>query len=176
MTDPRYPIGKADLSIAATPERRRAWIADIAHGPAAMRAAVTGLSASQLDTPYRPSGWTVRQVVHHVADSHANAYIRFKQTLTEERPLVMAYNEAKWAELADSRDVPIEVSLTLLDAVHQRWLSVIRSMPADAYARQYRHPEHGRLYSLDEALNLYSWHSRHHVAHVTTLRTREGWN
>jgi DinB family protein len=175
MPDLRYPIGKADLSLPGTPERRRSWTDDIAGAPNALRAAVRGLTDAQLATPYRPGGWTVRQVVHHVPDSHANAYIRFKQALTADDPLIMAYDEAKWAELSDVRDVPIEVSLTLLTAIHDRWVALLRAMPAEAFARGYRHPEHGRRYSLDEALNLYSWHSRHHVAHVTALRAREGW-
>jgi hypothetical protein len=175
MTDLRYPIGKADLSIAGSPERRLAWIADIAAGPAALRAAVAGLAPRQLDTPYRPGGWTIRQVVHHVPDSHANAYIRFKQALTEDTPTIMAYDEAKWAEMSDVHAVPIDVSLALLDAIHARWLAILRAMPADAFARGYRHPEYDRRFTLDEALNMYSWHSRHHVAHITALRAREGW-
>jgi hypothetical protein len=175
MSDLRYPIGKADLSVVVTPERRQEWIANIANGPAALRAAVAGLSPPQLDTPYRPGGWTVRQVVHHVPDSHANAYIRFKQALTEDMPLIMAYDEAKWAEMPDVKTVPIDVSLGLLDAVHTRWLAILRAMPAESFARGYQHPEHNRRYTLDEALNLYSWHSRHHVAHITALRAREGW-
>lgn len=175
MTDLRFPIGRADMTMAGTPERRIAWIDDIARGPDALRAAVAGLTPVQLDTPYRPGGWTVRQVVHHVPDSHANAYIRFKQALTEDMPTIMAYDEAKWAELADSRDVPIEVSLAMLDAIHTRWIALIRSMPPAAFARGYEHPEYHKRYTLDEALNLYSWHSKHHVAHITALRAREGW-
>jgi DinB superfamily len=176
MSDLRYPIGKADLSVPGTPERRRAWIDDIAGAPHALRAAVAGLSVPQLATPYRPGGWTVRQVVHHVPDSHANAYIRFKQALTEDYPVIMAYDEAKWAEFSDTRDTPIDVSLQLLTALHERWVTLLRAMPPDAFGRGYTHPEHGRRYSLDEALNLYSWHSRHHVAHITALRAREGWS
>ncbi len=176
MTDLRYPIGKPDLSAPQTPERRAGWIEDIARGPAALRGAVAGLSPAQLDTPYRPGGWTVRQVVHHVPDSHANGYIRFKQALTVDMPTIMPYDEAKWAQLSDVQAVPIDVSLALLDAVHTRWLAVLRAMPDDAFVRRgYRHPEHGREYTLGEALVLYAWHSRHHVAHVTALRAREGW-
>ena len=175
MTDLRYPIGKPDTSVPGTPERRRASIEEVARAPGALRAAVAGLTPAQLDTPYRPGGWTVRQVVHHVPDSHANAYIRFKQALTQEMPTIMAYDEAKWAELADSRDVPIEVSLSMLDAIHRRWVALLRSMQAEAFARAYEHPEHNRRFTLDEALNIYSWHGRHHVAHITSLRDREGW-
>ena len=174
--DLRYPIGKVDYSVVATPERRRTWIDDIARGPDALRAAVAGLSDAQLDTPYRPGGWTVRQVVHHVPDSHGNAYIRFKQALTVDDPVIMAYDEAKWAELSDSRDVPIQVSLDLLSALHRQWVPLLRAMPEAAFARGYRHPEYNRRFTLDEVLNLYSWHSRHHVAHITALRAREGWS
>jgi hypothetical protein len=175
MADLRYPIGKADLSVPVTPERRPPLIAEIANAPAALRASVAGLSPRQLDTPYRPGGWTVRQVVHHVPDSHANAYIRFKQALTEEMPVIMAYDEAKWAELPDTRAVPIDASLAMLDALHIRWVGLLRGMPADAFARGYRHPEYQQTFTLDQALVLYAWHSRHHVAHITALRTREGW-
>lgn len=175
MTDLRYPIGRADTTIPGTPERRQAWVDDLVRAPDALRAAVRGLTPAQLDTPYRPGGWTVRQLVHHVPDSHANAYIRFKQALTQDMPTIMAYDEAKWAELADSRAVPIDVSLAMLDAIHQRWVALLRAMPPQAFARGYEHPEHQRRFTLDEALSLYSWHSRHHVAHITALRAREGW-
>lgn len=176
MPDLSYPIGKADLTASGTPERRRAWIDDIARAPAALRAAVAGLSDAQLATPYRPGGWTVRQVVHHVPDSHANAYIRFKHAMSEDYPVIMAYDQAKWAEYSDVRDTPIDVSLQLLTALHERWVILLRAMPAEAFSRGYTHPEYGRRYSLDEALNLYSWHSRHHVAHITALRARESWS
>jgi hypothetical protein len=175
MTDLRYPIGQPDLSVPGNPERRRALIGDIAKGPAALRAAVVGLSPKQLDTPYRPGGWTVRQVVHHVPDSHANAYIRFKQALIEDAPTIMAYDEAKWAQLWDTTTVPVEVSLAMLDNLHTRWVSLLEGMPAEAFARRYIHPEYQRAYTLDDALVIYAWHSRHHVAHVTALRSREGW-
>ncbi len=175
MPDLRYPIGQADLSAPVTPERRSDLIADIANGPSALRAAVAGLSARQLDTPYRPGGWTVRQVVHHVPDSHANAYIRFKQALTADDPTIMVYDEAKWAELWDGHDIPIDVSLAMLDALHVRWIALLRGMKPEAFARGYVHPEYKRRFTLDQALALYAWHSRHHVAHITELRSREGW-
>ena len=174
-TDLRYPIGKADLTTPATPENRDRWITEVAAGPGALRRVVAGLSPSQLDTPYRPQGWTVRQVVHHVPDSHANAYIRFKQAMTVDDPTIMAYDEARWAELPDSRAVPIEVSLDMLDAIHTRWLALMRSFPESAWTRGYVHPEYGRRFTLGEGLNLYAWHSRHHVAHIAALRAREGW-
>jgi hypothetical protein len=175
MTDLRYPIGRADMTIAGTPERRQAWIDDIAKAPGALRAAVAGLTPAQLDTPYRPGGWTVRQVAHHVPDSHMNAYIRYKQALTKEMPTIMAYDEAKWAELPDSSTVPVDVSLAMLDALHHRWVALMRATPAEAFARGFEHPEANRRYTLDQVLNLYSWHGRHHVAHITALRAREGW-
>lgn len=175
MSDLRYPIGQPDLSVPGTPERRRALIADIAKGPAALRAAVAGLSPKQLDTPYRPGGWTVREVVHHVPDSHANAYIRFKQALTEDSPTIMPYDEAKWARLWDTATAPIDASLAMLEHLHIRWVSLLEGMPAEAFARGYVHPEYKRTYTLDQALIVYAWHSRHHVAHITALRAREGW-
>jgi hypothetical protein len=174
-SDLQYPIGKPDLSAPATADNRDRWIAEVAAGPGALRRAVAGLSPAQLDTPYRPGGWTVRQVVHHVPDSHANAYIRFKQALTVDDPTIMAYDEARWAELPDSKLVPIDVSLNMLDTVHTRWLALMRAMPEDGWARGYVHPEYQKRFTLGQALNLYAWHSRHHVAHITALRGREGW-
>jgi len=176
MDDLRFPIGKADLTAAGTPDRRRDLIDQIAAAPAALRDAVRGLSDAQLATPYRPGGWTVRQVVHHVPDSHLNAYIRFKQALTEDFPVIMAYDEAKWANLDDVRVVPIDVSLELMENVHERWVAILRAMEGDDFGRGYQHPEHKRRFTLDEALALYGWHGRHHVAHIRALRAREGWN
>lgn len=176
MDDLRYPIGRPDLTAAATPERRRQAIAELVAAPAALRNAVRGLSDAQLDTPYRPGGWTVRQVVHHVPDSHLNAYIRFKQALIEDIPVIMEYDEAKWAELADVRTVPVAVSLDLTENIHERWAAILRSMRPDDFARGYQYPDHKRRYTLAEALAVYSWHGRHHVAHITALRAREGWH
>jgi len=175
MTDLRYPIGQPDLSVPATPERRRALIGEIAKGPAVLRAAVAGLSDRQLDTPYRPGGWTVRQVIHHVPDSHTNAYIRFKQALTEDTPTIMSYDQAKWAELWDTRTAPIEASLAMLDNLHARWVPLLEGMAPDAFRRSYVHPEYNRTFTLDEALVIYAWHGRHHASHITALRSREGW-
>jgi DinB superfamily len=175
MDDLRYPIGKPDLTIAATPARRQQLISEVAAAPAALRTVVRGLTDAQLATPYRPAGWTVRQVTHHVPDSHLNAYIRFKQALIADFPVIMAYDEAKWATLSDVGDVPIAVSLDLLDNVHARWLSILRAMRPDDFARGYMHPEYNRRYTLDDALAIYAWHGRHHVAHITELRAREGW-
>ena len=175
MDDLRYPIGKADLDTPMTPERRRQAIAEVEAAPAALRNAIRGLSAAQLETPYRPGGWTVRQVVHHVPDSHLNAYMRFKQALTEDFPVIMAYDEAKWAALPDVGAVPIEVSLNLLDNTHARWGAILRSMGPAEFARGYTHPEYNRRFTLDQGLALYAWHGRHHVGHITALRAREGW-
>jgi hypothetical protein len=153
---------------------RRGAIDAIAETPAKLRAAVAGLTDVQLDTPYRPDGWTVRQVVHHVPDSHMNAYVRFKLALTEDEPTIKPYDEARWAELADTRETPIDSSLALLDRLHDRWVRLLRSMSADDFARRLRHPESG-VQRLDQVLALYDWHGRHHVGHVTSLRERMGW-
>jgi len=174
MTDLRYPIGSFTFAPGATPLQRRASIREIADAPHALRDAVAGLDDAQLDTPYRPGGWTVRQVVHHVPDSHLNAYIRFKLALTEDTPTIRPYDEAAWARVADTARTPIDVSLALLDALHQRWRILLDTMGDADFARELVHPEHGTI-TLDWMLQLYAWHGRHHVAHVTALRAREGW-
>ncbi len=170
----RYPTGTwAPLPADTAPAVTTALVDRIAAAPAALRAAVDGLDDAQLDTPYRPGGWTVRQVVHHVADSHMNAYVRVKKALTEDAPAIAVYDEARWAELPDAR-LPIAPSLALLDALHARWDVVLRALgPADL-ARTYRHPEQGDV-PLRTALAIYAWHGAHHVAHVTELRRRMGW-
>jgi hypothetical protein len=175
MTTPdlRFPVGRFAFTGADEASRAES-IAIIADLPARMRAAVQGLSDAQLDTRYRPDGWTVRQVVHHVPDSHMNAYMRFKFALTEDTPRIKPYDEGAWAELPDGRSGPVDPSLSILDGLHARWTVLLRSMrPAD-FQRQLEHPEHGVL-SLDRMLALYAWHSRHHVAHITELKRREGW-
>lgn len=174
MEDLRYPVGRFQSVDALSPDQRCAAIDAIAAAPGHMRAAVRGLSDEQLDTPYRPGGWTVRQVVHHVPDSHLNAYVRMKLGLTEDRPDVKAYDENAWAALEDSRTTPIETSLTLLDAVHDRWVRVMRSMAPSDFARTITHSENGPM-TLDHVVALYHWHSLHHVAHITRLRARNGW-
>lgn len=171
--DLRYPLGRFAFAGADDNSRAEA-IETIAALPARMRAAVKGMSEAQLDTPYRPGGWTVRQVVHHVPDSHANALIRFKFALTEEVPRIKPYDEAKWAELADGRTGPVASSLAMLDGLHARWTLLLRSMRPVDFERQLEHPEQGIL-PLDRMLALYAWHSRHHVAHITELARREGW-
>jgi hypothetical protein len=172
--DLAYPTGKFSKPTEFTPELRAGWIAALTAIPAEFRAAVTGLNDEQLDTPYRPGGWTVRQVVHHVPDSHVNAYVRFKLALTEDVPTVKPYDEAAWALLEDAKSTPVETSLTFLDVVHDRWLRIIRSLDATAFERRYRHPDTGN-HSLDYMLAMYAWHGRHHTAHVTGLRQRMGW-
>jgi len=173
-TDPRYPIGKFVRPATFTPESRAECIRRIADAPAMIRLAVAGLSEAQLDTPYREGGWTVRQVVHHVADSHLNMYIRLKLALTEEVPPFKAYDENKWAALPDVGAVPVGVSLSLLDAIHERMLVVLRSMGPAEFARTGNHSENGPT-SLDVILALYAWHGAHHAGHITGLRSRMGW-
>lgn len=170
----RYPIGRFRPQPELTEAERNERIDRIAALPAEVRAAVAGLTDEQLDTPYRPGGWTVRQVVHHLPDSHMNAYVRFKLAATEDEPAIKAYQEAAWAELADGRTADIEVSLALLDALHRRWTLFLRSLAATDFARAFRHPELGPV-TLDTNLQLYAWHCRHHVAHITRLRERSGW-
>jgi DinB family protein len=176
MDDPRYPVGQFQYDGDTSERAREQRISEIAAAPANLRAAVAGLSPAQLDTPYRQKGWTVRQVVHHLPDSHLNAYTRIKLALTEDEPTIRPYEEARWAELADGRTGPIEPSLALLDALHQRWVLLLRALgPAD-FRRRFRHPEHGRTFELDEVVAMYAWHGRHHVAHIASLRARMGWD
>lgn len=170
--DPRYPIGRFDPATAA-PSMRAANIETLRHAPERLRAAISGLSDAQLDTPYREGGWTVRQVVHHLADSHANAYIRVKLALTEDWPTVKPYDEAAWAKLADSRE-PIDGSLAIFEALHRRWLALLAPLSENDFQKGFNHPSLGRQ-SLDQTLAMYAWHSRHHTAHITSLRQREGW-
>lgn len=175
MTDPRYPIGKFERRDTLTPDERRKSMDMIAAAPQKMREAIRGLDDQQLDTPYREGGWTVRQVVHHVPDSHLNAYVRTKLALTEDSPTIKPYDEAQWAALADARDTPIETSLMLLESLHKRWDVLLRSMRDEDFSRTFTHPEHKASLSLDWLLALYSWHGRHHVAHITSLRDRMRW-
>lgn len=174
MSDPRYPIGKFSFSGPADEPQRAQFIDAIAQAPAALLAAVSGLSPQQLETPYRDGGWTVRQVVHHLPDSHMNAYVRFKLALTEDEPTIKPYMEDRWAKTGDVENTPLDVSLTLLDSLHARWVRLLRSLKPDDWKRSFRHPELGTV-SLEKNLALYAWHGRHHVAHVTELRKRMGW-
>jgi uncharacterized damage-inducible protein DinB len=174
MENLQYPVGRFVLDKEVTPDKRRKWINDIVELPAKARQATAGLSPQQLDTPYRDGGWTVRQVVHHLADSHMNSFTRFKLALTETSPQIKAYNQDAWSKTADAAKTDIELSLMLLDGLHARWSALLSSMQPEDFARTFIHPENG-LMTLDRTLQTYSWHCRHHVAHITGLRERSGW-
>lgn len=174
MADLQYPIGKFGEDPDVTPEKRQRWIAEIATLPGVLRAAVAGLTPEQLDTPYRPGGWTLRQVVHHLPDSHLHVYVRFRLALTESNPTITGYDAAAWAELSDARTGPAEASLALFDALHRRWVLLLHTMAAPDFARTFRRPD-SQVVTLDRALQMYAWHGRHHVAHITSLRERMRW-
>ena len=178
VSDLKYPVGKFEPQPETTAARRQQLIQSIADAPSKLRQAVEGLSPQQLDAPYRPEGWTVRQTVNHVADSHLNGYIRFKFALTEHEPLIKPYEEKLWAELEDGRNTSPAVSLALLDALHLRWVTLLRSLAPEDFARTTRHPQHPEwgAMPLDWMLELYEWHGRHHTAHITSLRQRSGWS
>ena len=169
----KYPIGRFSNVVLSSSEQRLAFIETIEACPSNLRASARSLSDVQLDSCYREDGWTVRQLIHHMFDSHANAYIRFRLALTEHEPKITAYNEAAWAELEDSFSVPVSVSLDLLDGLHVRWVATLRSMSSEDFARNLDHPEIG-LVDLDTMLQLYAWHGLHHVAHITSLKERMG--
>ena len=172
--DLRYPIGRYEPPKQVTTVTRTEFLRDLEELPANLKHAVFGLGDRQLDTAYRPGGWTVRQLVHHLPDSHLNSYQRFRLALTEEAPAIKTYEEAKWAELSDAKTAAIEMSLSLLTGLHARWIALLRSLDESQWKRTLRHPELGEI-TLDWMLGLYAWHSRHHVAHITSLRKREGW-
>ena len=176
MEDLRYPIGQFRYEGEPDQRRREQWIEEIAATPANLRAAVAGLAPHQLDTPYRDKGWTVRQVVHHLPDSHLNAYTRIKLALTEDVPVIRPYEEARWAELPDGRAGPIELSLNLLESLHHRWVLLLRQLTPADFHRKYVHPQRSQPFELQETLALYAWHGRHHVAHIASLRRRNGWD
>ena len=172
--DLRYPIGAFTLPREVERTQREVYIDDLSQLPMRLRNAVETLSDAQLDTPYRPGGWRVRQVVHHLPDSHLNSYTRFKLALTEDNPTIRPYEEAKWAELGDS-DAPVEVSLALLDALHQRWVILLRTLAERDWQRTFNHPESSETLTLAQSLAQYAWHGEHHLAQITSLREREGW-
>ena len=172
--DLKYPVGKFAYEGFGDRVQRAEWIQEISHLPEKLKAAVQGLNDEQLDTPYRPEGWSVRQLVHHIADSHMNSFMRLRLALTEPEPTIKPYDEKTWAELPDSRELPPNISLQLLEPLHLRWVHVLKSITEDDFARCFRHPEMGSM-SLDKATALYAWHSRHHLAHITNLRKRMGW-
>ncbi len=173
-TSLQYPVGHFTAPDVVSTAMRVAAVDEIAALPAAMRAAVQGLTLAQLETPYRDGGWTVRQVVHHVPDSHMHAYTRVKFALTEESPTIRPYDEGAWSQLPDVVALPIDVSLTLLDAIHTRWIACVRGLTESQFARVFVHPELGPQ-RVDLSLLRYAWHGRHHVAHITSLRMRMGW-
>jgi len=172
--DLRYPVGKFHWKGDLNDSERGELIGQIAAVPANLRQAVKALTPDQLDTPYRPDGWTVRQVVHHLPDSHLNSYVRFKLALTETQPTIKTYDQEAWAKLADSKSTSLETSLVLLEALHERWVNLLRSMSPADFARTLNHPEMGPV-TLDHMVALYAWHGRHHVGHITSLRDRMGW-
>jgi hypothetical protein len=171
----KYPVGKLALKSSPSPDEIRAWVEEIAALPPKFRSAVSGLNDQQLDTPYRPDGWTVRQVVHHVPDSHMNAYIRVHWALTEDRPTIKAYDQSAWSELPYSKSAPVATSLNLLEATHERWVTVLRSLTPEQWQREYFHPEDQRWFKLSDLVQVYAWHSRHHLGHITGLRQRMRW-
>ena len=172
--DPRYPVGKFEMPGQITSATRAEAIRELASAPEKLRAAVKGLNDTQLDTPYREGGWTLRQVVHHVADSHLNAYIRLRLALTETEPTIKPYEEGAWAKLEDAEHAPVEVSLRLIDPLHERWVRLLQSLKAEDFAKTFRHPDHG-VRTVEWLLFLYAWHSRHHTAHITELKKQKGW-
>lgn len=174
MTDLRYPLGKFQDEYSLTAERRRQLVSEMAETPDRLRAAVSGLAEKQLDTPYRPGGWTVRQVVHHLADAQMNWYIRTKLALTEDKPTIKPYDEARWAELEEARFSALEPSLVLLDGLYYRWAKLFEAMTPADWAREFVHPERGVL-TLEYTLPMHVWHGRHHTAHIVELRQRKGW-
>ncbi len=174
-TDLQYPIGNYQAKTLLTPAERSDAISQIAETPKRMRNALDGMTGGQLETPYRPGGWTVRQLAHHVPDSHMNAYVRLKLALTEVDPTIKPYEEQLWAELPDSRETPVEVSLALLEFLHMRWNFLLRALQPADFARTLRHPVNGAM-TVDNLVHHYAWHGRHHVAHITSLREREGWD
>lgn len=175
MSDPRYPIGPFQPRTELDPSERTRLLDQIAEAPLRLREAVRGLDDVQLDTPYREGGWTLRQVVHHVPDSHMNAYVRLKLALTEDEPTIRPYDESTWARLEDVRVTPVETSLTLLDSLHARWVGLMGALRPEDFRRTFRHPEHQGTQTLDWLVAMYAWHGRHHVGHVTALREQRGW-
>lgn len=171
----RYPIGKFQVPQSITTDRVKQWIETIAAAPQQIKEAVENLNDKQLDTPYRPGGWTVRQLVHHIADSHTNSYIRFKWTLTEDNPTIKAYDEKLWAELPEAKSAPVEISLLMLEAIHRRWVMMLQNLSPSDLKRTFVHPESGATIPLDVLMSLYAWHSKHHLAHIVNLKERKGW-
>ena len=175
MDNLKYPIGKFQKPETLTKEILDHFINDIESFPERLKTEVEHLSDEQLDTPYRPEGWTIRQVVNHCADSHMNSLTRFKLALTEENPTIKPYYEERWAELADSKNMPIASALKMLEGLHERWIVLLRSLTEKELNRKFIHPEHGKEFRLDENIGVYAWHCNHHLAHITTLKKNKGW-
>jgi uncharacterized damage-inducible protein DinB len=176
MSDPRYPIGPWPAPETVGEPELAGALRDLAELPAALSAAVAGLDQAQLDTPYREGGWTVRQIVHHVADSHANAWIRHRLALTEEKPVIRPYSQDRWAELPDSKGAPVTVSLALLAPLHARWVGLLRQLGPEDFGREFVHPEYpDRTFTIARNVHLYAWHGRHHTAQIRALRESRGW-
>ncbi|MHA6484162.1 YfiT family bacillithiol transferase [Paenibacillus sp. strain BS8-2] len=173
--DLRYPIGTFTFEGEINSAQREKWIQEISDLPALIREATNRLSEEQLQTPYRDGGWTVRQVVHHIADSHMNSLMRFKLALTEQHPTIRPYDETSWAELADSVEEPIETSLDFITSLHRKWVTLLRSMNNEQFARTFYHPGRGESNALDRSVGMYAWHGNHHLAHITSLTSRMGW-
>lgn len=171
----KFPIGKFERPSSITQEMIQKWISDISSFPARLTQEVALLTDEQLDTPYRPNGWTIRQVVHHCADSHMNSLLRFKLALTEDRPTIKPYREDLWAELTDSLEMPIQPSLLILEGIHARWTELLQSLTAKQLERVFIHPEHGKTFRIDENMGIYAWHCNHHLAHITETKRRNNW-
>lgn len=171
----RFPIGEFEIPSVITSKQIEDWINDIAVFPQHLSESVKDLSNDQLDTAYRPNGWTIRQVVHHCADSHMNSLIRFKLALTENNPTIKPYDEAQWAELSDSKTSPIQPSLQIINGLHERWVILLKSLTEGDLTKVFTHPEHRKTFSIAETIGLYAWHGRHHLAHITTLKQRKNW-
>jgi hypothetical protein len=172
----KYPIGKFAKPVTITDDLLAGWIADIATFPQRLNQEVHDLTDSQLDTPYRPDGWTIRQVVHHCADSHMNSLVRFKLALTEDQPTIKSYHEDRWAELVDSKTSPISSALKMIDGIHEKWTVLLNHMTSEDLKRTFIHPVHGRTIRLDDTIALYAWHSNHHLAHIVETKKRNNWN
>ena len=178
--DLKYPIGKVEQQVFSNKgdfdeQKKNDFINDIRMCPTMLENAILNLDEHQLNTPYRPGGWTIKQVIHHVADSHMNAYARFRLALTEDNPSIKAYDEAAWAELPDAKSMPVNISLTLLHALHERWCNLMSNMTEEQWKKTFYHPEHKRMMVLWDVVGTYVWHGKHHTAHITKLRERMGW-
>jgi hypothetical protein len=174
LDEVRFPVGDFKTDPVVTGPKRQQWLAEMAEMPKKLSEALRGLNDQQLRVPYRPDGWTPTQVVHHLADAHLNGFVRFKLALTEDLPQIKTYEEALWAETTDGREAPVELSVHLLTALHERWLILLRSLTEEMFGRAFEHPQRGRM-TMDKAIQLYAWHGIHHTAHITTLRLRQGW-